>query len=77
MARQRAAARDAALLEARVRKMCEVLGGALEDTKGNVEKKQARTYEEITAELEDEDPVSPSSRCFFMFWSTTGGQGAR
>lgn len=65
MARQKEAARAAALEEARVIRLLEVLGPVLEDTKANIEKKQARTYEEMQAELNEADqvtsPLSPPS----------------
>ena len=57
MARQKEAARLAALQEARVIRLLEVLGPVLEDTKANIEKKQARTYEEMQAELNEADQV--------------------
>lgn len=50
-ARQQANARQAAVLEAKVSKMAEMLSSVIADTKGRVEKKQAQTYEEMQAEL--------------------------
>ncbi len=46
-----------ALLEAKVRRLLELLGTVLEDTKANIEKKLARTYEELQAELNEADQV--------------------
>lgn len=57
MAREREAAREAAFAEARVARLLELLGPVLEDTKSNIEKKQARTYEEMQAELTEADQV--------------------
>jgi hypothetical protein len=36
------------------------LGNVPEETKGNVEKKQARTYEELLAEQAEQEQVPPS-----------------
>ena len=55
--KQGKAAREVALLEAKVRRLLELLGTVLEDTKANVEKKLARTYEEMQAELNEADQV--------------------
>ena len=49
-----------ALLEAKVRRLLELLGTVLEDTKANIEKKLARTYEELQAELNEADQVLSS-----------------
>ncbi|MEW5300909.1 MAG: hypothetical protein WDW36_003802 [Sanguina aurantia] len=49
------AALQVATLEARVRKMAEVLSAVAADTKGRVEKKQSQTYEELQAEQEEGD----------------------
>lgn len=38
----------------------EALGSVVEDTVGNVEKKQARTYEELQAEQAEADEARPS-----------------
>lgn len=57
VAREREAARGAAAAEARVVRLLELLGPVLEDTKTNIEKKQARTYEEMQAELNEADQV--------------------
>ena len=48
--RQKAAAKEAALLEQKVLAVSNALGTVVADTRGNVEKKQARTYEELKAE---------------------------
>ena len=61
--RQKAAAKDASLLEQRVLAVCTALGSVLADTRANVEKKQARTYEELKAEQEEQEQVPrPSHR---------------
>ena len=57
MQRQKAAAKEAALLEQKVAALCTALGTVLDDTRGNVEKKQARTYEELKAEQEEQEQV--------------------
>ena len=59
VARQREAAREAAAAEARAGRLLELLGPVLEDTKANIEKKAARTYEEMQAELNEADLVTP------------------
>lgn len=59
MARQREAAREAAAAEARVAGLLQLLGPVLEDTKAAIEKKQARTYEEMQLELTEADQVPP------------------
>ncbi|KAK9838337.1 hypothetical protein WJX81_005551 [Elliptochloris bilobata] len=60
-ARQAAAAKDAALLEVKVGALRDALGSVVEDTVGNVEKKQARTYEELQAEQAEADEAGPLS----------------
>lgn len=55
--KQGKAGREVALLEAKVRRLLELLGTVLEDTKANIEKKLARTYEELQAELNEADQV--------------------
>ncbi|KAK9814485.1 hypothetical protein WJX72_006646 [[Myrmecia] bisecta] len=55
MARQQEAAWETVLLEAKLGRLCSVLGNVLDDTKSNVEKKAARTYEELQAEQEEAD----------------------
>eukprot|EP00887_Chlorella_sp_A99_P006821 scaffold2.g6821.t1 len=47
------AAPNAALLEAKVAKLVEMLGSVVEDTKGRIEKRQAQTYEEMLAEQQE------------------------
>lgn len=39
----------------------EALGSVVEDTVGNIEKKQARTFEELQAEQAEADEVTPYS----------------
>lgn len=48
-----AAARTVALLEAKARRLCDMLSSVIEDTKGRIEKKQAQTYEELVAEQQE------------------------
>lgn len=55
--RHKAAAKEASLLEQRVLAVCTALGPVPEDTRANVEKKQARTYEELKAEQEEQEQV--------------------
>uniref|UniRef100_A0A061SIR8 Splicing factor 3a subunit 3-like n=1 Tax=Tetraselmis sp. GSL018 TaxID=582737 RepID=A0A061SIR8_9CHLO len=50
--KQRAAARQSARLEGRVLLVVQMLGSVIDDTVANVEKKQARTYDELQVELE-------------------------
>uniref|UniRef100_A0A061SF95 Splicing factor 3A subunit 3 n=2 Tax=Tetraselmis sp. GSL018 TaxID=582737 RepID=A0A061SF95_9CHLO len=51
--KQRAAARQSARLEGRVLLVVQMLGSVIDDTVANVEKKQARTYDELQVELEE------------------------
>lgn len=57
VAKQRAAAREAALVEGKVARLCSLLGPVISDTKDNIEKKQARTFEEMQAELDEAEAV--------------------
>ncbi|KAF8066290.1 hypothetical protein HT031_002613 [Scenedesmus sp. PABB004] len=50
---QQQAALAAAQLEAQVSRLGELLANVISDTRGRVEKKQAQTYEELVAELEE------------------------
>eukprot|EP00873_Tetraselmis_striata_P024256 jgi/Tetstr1/444520/TSEL_032399.t1 len=52
-AKVRTAAREAAALEGRVALMVRMLATVVDETVANVEKKQARTYDELQAELEE------------------------
>ncbi|MQM05972.1 hypothetical protein Taro_038796 [Colocasia esculenta] len=52
---QNASMKEIALLENEVQKMCELLTETIDQTKENVEKKQALTYEEMEAEREEEE----------------------
>ncbi len=70
--RQKAAAKEAALLEQRVLAMSTALGTVVEDTRGNVEKKQARTYEEMKAEQEEQEQVLQNS--LDMCWANMGNR---
>ncbi|KAK9094119.1 hypothetical protein Scep_025588 [Stephania cephalantha] len=47
--------KELALLEAKIKKLCELLDETIVRTKENVEKKQALTYEEMEAEREEEE----------------------
>lgn len=62
-AKQKGAAKEAALLECKTRLLLQdkdLLGKVVTDTLGNIEKKQARTYEELQAEqMEAEEVCSP------------------
>eukprot|EP01018_Ginkgo_biloba_P003226 Gb_06863 [translate_table: standard] len=49
------ASKEVALMEVKMQRLCELLHETLEETKANVEKKQALTYEEMEAEREEED----------------------
>lgn len=53
---------ETALLEARVRKMLELLSGPLAETRARIEKRQAQTYEELKAEHEEAALVRLVSR---------------
>eukprot|EP00951_Prasinocladus_malaysianus_P002704 scaffold19198_cov50-Prasinocladus_malaysianus.AAC.1 len=59
-ARQRSAARHAARLEGRLALHMRQMATVVDETIANVEKKQARTYDELQAELEEaqEQPIS-------------------
>lgn len=63
-AKQKAAAKEAALLECKTRLLIQdkdLLGKVVTDTLGNIEKKQARTYEELQAEqMEAEEVRNPA-----------------
>lgn len=64
-AKQKAAAKEAALLECKTRLLLQdkdLLGKVVTDTLGNIEKKQARTYEELQAEqMEAEEVRGPTA----------------
>ncbi|XP_074291696.1 splicing factor SF3a60 homolog isoform X1 [Silene latifolia] len=47
--------KELALMEVKIRKLCELLQENIVRTKENAEKKQGMTYEELLQELEDED----------------------
>ncbi|KAM7268350.1 hypothetical protein ACFE04_010516 [Oxalis oulophora] len=47
--------KDIALMEAKVKRLCDLLEETIERTKENVQKKQALTYEEMEEEREDEE----------------------
>lgn len=53
-------AKDIALMEAKIKKLCDLLHEIILRTKENVEKKQALTYEEMEAEREEEDVQAES-----------------
>ncbi|CAH9140883.1 unnamed protein product [Cuscuta epithymum] len=53
-------AKAVALMEAKIRKLCDLLDETIVRTKENVEKKQALTYEEMEAEREEEDVQAES-----------------
>lgn len=62
-AKQKAAAREAALVECKTRLFLQdkdLLGKVVTDTVGNIEKKQARTYEELQAEQMEAEEVCTS-----------------
>lgn len=63
-AKQKAAAKEAALRECKTRLLIQdkdLLGKVVTDTLGNIEKKQARTYEELQAEqMEAEEVCNPA-----------------
>ena len=62
--KQKAAAKEAALLETKTRLLLQdkdLLGKVVTDTVANIEKKQARTYEELQAEQMEADEVRISS----------------
>eukprot|EP00850_Spirogloea_muscicola_P008355 SM000044S16002 [mRNA] locus=s44:547480:551288:+ [translate_table: standard] len=52
---QRIAAKDIALLEVKLQRLCELLREPIEETRSHVEKKQALTYDEMEAEREEEE----------------------
>ncbi|GLU18350.1 hypothetical protein SLE2022_346560 [Rubroshorea leprosula] len=47
--------KDIALMEAKMRKICDLLSETIEQTKENIVKKQALTYEEMEQEREEEE----------------------
>ncbi|KAJ8486701.1 hypothetical protein OPV22_019186 [Ensete ventricosum] len=53
-AEQMSSKKEIALMEAKLQRICELLKEVIEQTKENVEKKQALTYEEMEAEREEE-----------------------
>lgn len=54
------AAKEIALAEVKMQRLCELLHDAIEETKGHVEKKQSYTYEEMEAEREEEEVQAES-----------------
>ncbi|GJP36528.1 hypothetical protein CLOM_g21027 [Closterium sp. NIES-68] len=50
-------AREVALVEAKVQRLCELLEGPISETRVHVEKKAGLTYEEMAAEREEEEVV--------------------
>ncbi|KAG0461244.1 hypothetical protein HPP92_021180 [Vanilla planifolia] len=52
--------KEIALLEAKLQRMCELLKEKIIQTKENIEKKQAMTYEEMEAEREEEEVQADS-----------------
>lgn len=52
---QQGSMKEIALIEAKLKKLCELLDETIVRTKENVEKKQALTYEEMEAEREEEE----------------------
>ncbi|XP_060203845.1 splicing factor SF3a60 homolog [Lycium barbarum] len=52
--------KEIALLEAKIRKLCDLLDETIVRTRENVEKKQALTYEEMEAEREEDDVQAES-----------------
>ncbi|KAH7307226.1 hypothetical protein KP509_22G050500 [Ceratopteris richardii] len=54
------AAKEVALAEAKIQRLCELVQDAIEETKGHVEKKQSYTYEEMEAEREEEEVQAES-----------------
>ncbi|OVA11319.1 zinc finger protein [Macleaya cordata] len=54
-ASQKADSKKIALKEAKIKRLCELLNETILQTKENVEKKQALTYEEMEAEREEEE----------------------
>ncbi|TXG71221.1 hypothetical protein EZV62_006156 [Acer yangbiense] len=53
--------KEIALMEAKMKKLCDLLDETIERTKQNVEKKQALTYEEIEAEREEQEETQVDS----------------
>lgn len=53
LARRKESAWQACVLEGKVSRLSELLANVVSDTRGRVEKKQAQTYEEMLAELEE------------------------
>lgn len=51
--KQQAAAKEVALMETKVVRVCDLLASVIIETLGRVEKKQAQTYEELQAEMEE------------------------
>lgn len=69
-AKQKAAAKEAALLECKIRQLLQdkdLLGKVVTDTLGNIEKKQARTYEELQAEQMEAEEVCSSIQMLSCF----------
>ncbi|KAG9142358.1 hypothetical protein Leryth_016850 [Lithospermum erythrorhizon] len=53
-------AKDIALMEVKMKKLCDLLDETIERTKENVEKKQALTFEEMEAEREEDEVQAES-----------------
>ena len=65
--RQASTARETAVLEAKVSKLCDMLSSVIEDTKGRVEKRQAQTYEELLAEQQEAEEVGSRGLVLFFY----------
>lgn len=79
-AKQKAAAKEAALLECKTRLLIQdkdLLGKVVTDTLGNIEKKQARTYEELQAEQMEAEEVCSSSKSTNAWLTHLGASVAR
>lgn len=72
-AKQKAAAKEAALLECKIRLLLQdkdLLGKVVTDTLGNIEKKQARTYEELQAEQMEAEEVCTIAQLSYLLSQT-------
>lgn len=69
--KQKASAREAALLEHKIGVLLTdkgLLGKVIDDTVGNIEKKQARTYEEMQAEQAEAEEVLRAALVITVPW---------
>jgi hypothetical protein len=58
--------KSTALLEFKIKRLCDMLASVIDDTKDRLEKRQAQTYEELMLEKEEAEVVGASFQKFYM-----------